>query len=101
MKPVPQPGGKNVERSVRTSAETRILKRDQDGRKPSERFTRKPLTAKSRASQSERFKVADLVNKLEKDAVQSANCEMKWNGYKPGHAGNGRTGQTGEQRTKG
>jgi len=56
-------------------------------RKPSERFMRKPLAARSRASQSERIRVADLVSELEKKIKDTENGEMKFKGYRPGHEG--------------
>jgi hypothetical protein len=58
-------------------------------RKPSERFMRKPLQARSRASNSERIRVADLVNGLEKKANTEVtnNGEKKFKGYRPGHEG--------------
>jgi hypothetical protein len=58
-------------------------------RKPSERFMRKPLQARSRASNSERIRVADLVNGLEKKANTEVtnNGEQKFKGYRPGHEG--------------
>jgi hypothetical protein len=56
-------------------------------RKPSERFMRKPLQARSRASQSERIRVADLVSELEKKMRTNCteNGETKFKGYRPGH----------------
>jgi hypothetical protein len=55
------------------------------GHKPSERFTRKPVHARSKASRSERVRVADLVSKLvEKPASETENEQTKFNGYKPG-----------------
>jgi hypothetical protein len=58
-------------------------------RKPSERFTRKAIQARSRASKSERVKVADLVDKLaqQMDTESIPNCRSKFSGYKPGKAG--------------
>ena len=55
-------------------------------RKPSERFMRKPLQARSRASRSERFRVADLVSELEKQmkSDEKVNGGVKFNGYRPG-----------------
>jgi hypothetical protein len=57
--------------------------------KPSERFMRKPLRARSKASQSERFRVADLVNKLvEKMTTETpVNEQTQFSGYKPGDSG--------------
>ena len=56
-------------------------------RKPSERFMRKPIQARSRASQSERIRVADLVSELEKKMRSNCteNGETKFKGYRPGH----------------
>jgi hypothetical protein len=58
-------------------------------RKPSERFTRKAIEARSRASKSERVRVADLVEKLgqKMDTEANPNCRTKFSGYKPGKAG--------------
>lgn len=56
-------------------------------RKPSERFMRKPIKARSRASQSERIRVADLVSELEKKIKDTENGETKFKGYRPGHEG--------------
>jgi len=55
------------------------------GQKPSERFMRKPLKARSKASLSERSRVADLaktVTKMDKDLP--LNCETQFGGYRPG-----------------
>ena len=59
------------------------------GHKPSERFTRKPLRAKSKASSSERFRVSDLVNKLVENMGSDAteNGQTNFNGYRPGPSG--------------
>mgnify|MGYP000594083786 CR=1 FL=1 len=56
-------------------------------RKPSERFMRKPLQARSRASNSERFRVADLVSELEKKKItdETLNGCQTFKGYRPGH----------------
>ncbi|HYG77233.1 MAG TPA: hypothetical protein VEK08_19670 [Planctomycetota bacterium] len=56
-------------------------------RKPSERFMRKPLQARSRASNSERFRVADLVSELEKKQITDGilNGCKTFKGYRPGH----------------
>lgn len=55
-------------------------------RKPSERFMRKPLIAKSRASHSERRRVADLVNQLEQTKGNDGvlNEAVKFHCYRPG-----------------
>jgi hypothetical protein len=56
--------------------------------KPSERFTRGPLGAKSRASQSERFKLAGLKEKLNHLTGNTTNDENTvFNGYRPGRTG--------------
>jgi hypothetical protein len=57
--------------------------------KPSERFMRKPLRARSKASQSERFRVADLVTKLVKKMASETpvNEQTQFSGYKPGESG--------------
>jgi hypothetical protein len=57
--------------------------------KPSERFMRKPLKARSKASHSERVRVADLVNKLVKKPANddSVNEQTQFGGYKPSEAG--------------
>ena len=59
------------------------------GKKPSERFMRKPLRARSRASQSERIRVADLVSGLEKNMRTDVtnDGETKFKGYRPGSPG--------------
>jgi hypothetical protein len=58
-------------------------------KKPSERFMRKPLQARSRASHSERIRVADLVNGLEKKMRTDVtnDGETKFKGYRPGSPG--------------
>jgi hypothetical protein len=58
-------------------------------KKPSERFMRKPLQARSRASHSERIRVADLVNGLEKNMRTDVtnDGETKFKGYRPGSPG--------------
>jgi hypothetical protein len=58
-------------------------------KKPSERFMRKPIRARSRASNSERIRVADLVNGLEKNmrADVTNDGETKFKGYRPGRPG--------------
>ena len=55
--------------------------------KPSERFMRRPLKARSRASGSERVRLADLTNKLvnKMDAKAISNAQTQFSGYKPGH----------------
>ena len=58
------------------------------GRKPSERFASIPLTARSKASQSERMRVSDLVSKLEEKMDTGVVNEVeKFNGYRPGPPG--------------
>ena len=56
------------------------------GRKPSERFTRKPLQARSRASHSERRRVAELTCQLERTVCDERvlNGVVQFNSYKPG-----------------
>jgi hypothetical protein len=53
-------------------------------RKPSERFMRRPLQAKSRASQSERFRLATLKEKLNELVGENTNEQTVFNGYRPG-----------------
>lgn len=53
-------------------------------RKPSERFMRKSLEAKSRASQSERFKLATLKEALKAKSSDTTNEASVFNGYCPG-----------------
>ena len=55
-------------------------------RKPSERFMRRPLKAKSRASRSERLRVEDLVDRLQDTAGKNGvlNGVMKLKCYRPG-----------------
>jgi hypothetical protein len=57
-------------------------------RKPSERFFRKPIKAKSRTSQSERIRVAGLANELVQKARPDLmkNEESTFKGYRPGHS---------------
>jgi len=58
-------------------------------RKPSERFMRRPLYAKTKASRSERIRIADLKEKLVQDLGNKAtdNAHSSFNGYRPGSAG--------------
>lgn len=55
--------------------------------KPSERFVRRPLKARSKASGSERVRLADLtdklVNKIDTNAI--SNAQTQFSGYRPGH----------------
>ena len=53
-------------------------------RKPSERFMRKTLEAKSRASQSERFKLSVLKEALKAKSGDTTNEASVFNGYCPG-----------------
>ena len=55
-------------------------------RKPSERFMRKPLAARSKASHSERRHVADLANQLEQARGNDGvlNEAVKFHCYRPG-----------------
>ena len=57
-------------------------------RKPSERFFRRPIKAKSRSSQSERIRVAGLANELEQKARPDLmkNQESTFKGYRPGQS---------------
>lgn len=77
------PGGRMV--SKNTTGKTEVL----SGHKPSERFTRKPLQARSRASRSERVRVADLVSKLGENVNNNVpeNGQTQFNGYRPGQDG--------------
>jgi hypothetical protein len=52
-------------------------------RKPSERFMRSTLKAKSKASTSERIRLADLTSRLDKE-VPEKNANSSFNGYRPG-----------------
>lgn len=54
-------------------------------KKPSERFVRRPLKAKSRASQSERFRIATQKEKLNTLPAFVANAAEVFKGYRPGH----------------
>jgi hypothetical protein len=58
-------------------------------RKPSERFVRRPLKAKSRASQSERIRVSALASSLQQKTQTEAlqNGETKFKDYRPGMDG--------------
>jgi hypothetical protein len=56
-------------------------------RKPSERFMRSPVRAKSKASTSERIRLADLKERLteQNDETVSNNSQSsRFRGYKPG-----------------
>lgn len=52
-------------------------------RKPSERFMRVAPKAKSKASTSERIRLADLTSRLDKE-VPEKNANSSFNGYRPG-----------------
>jgi hypothetical protein len=52
-------------------------------RKPSERFMRVAPKAKSKASTSERIRLADLASRLGKDLPEK-NANSSFNGYRPG-----------------
>jgi hypothetical protein len=52
-------------------------------RKPSERFMRVAPKAKSKASTSERIRLADLTSRLDKE-VPDKNANSSFNGYRPG-----------------
>ena len=54
-------------------------------RKPSERFMRRPLQARSRVSQSERFRIDALKEKLNTLVNETCNEPNVFNGYRPGH----------------
>jgi hypothetical protein len=54
-------------------------------RKPSERFMRRPLQARSRVSKSERFRIEGLKEKLNTLVVETTNEQTVFNGYRPGH----------------
>lgn len=60
-----------------------------ESRKPSERFLRRPLKARSRASGSERMRMLDLSSKLVNkiDITGVSNAHAQFNGYKPGQNG--------------
>ena len=69
------------------NVETVILTKSSPGvvRKPSERFMRRVVRAKSKASNSERIRVSDLVNKLAQARQnESLNESEIFNGYRPG-----------------
>ncbi len=55
-------------------------------RKPSERFMRTPVRAKSKASTSERIRLADLTQRLTEETNANAidNGEARFKGYRPG-----------------
>ena len=56
-------------------------------RKPSERFMRSPVRAKSKASTSERIRLADLKERLTEQAdetVSNNSQSSRFRGYKPG-----------------
>jgi len=54
-------------------------------RKPSERFMRRALQARSKDSASERYRVADLKEKLNELVIDMTNETTVFNGYRPGH----------------
>lgn len=54
-------------------------------RKPSERFMRRSLQARSKASTSERYRIADLKEKLNDLVIDKTNEASVFNGYRPGH----------------
>jgi hypothetical protein len=60
-----------------------------ENRKPSERFLRRPLKARSRVSSSERKLLADLKEKLADkiDTKSVNNVHAQFGDYKPGHNG--------------
>lgn len=53
-------------------------------RKPSERFMRRSLQAKSKASTSERFRMATLKEKMNELVIDMTNEATVFNGYRPG-----------------
>ncbi len=53
-------------------------------RKPSERFMRRSLQARSKASNSERFKIAALKEKMNELVIELNDEETVFNGYRPG-----------------
>lgn len=85
-------GGADVPMEKTNMAETTGMPKKKPtrmmARKPSERFACTPLTARSKASQSERMRVSDLVNKLEQKLdTEVVNETAKFKGYRPGHSG--------------
>ncbi|MEI6234311.1 MAG: hypothetical protein WCT04_14765 [Planctomycetota bacterium] len=54
-------------------------------RKPSERFMRRSLQAKSKASTSERYRMATLKEKMNELVIETTNEATVFNGYRPGH----------------
>ena len=54
-------------------------------RKPSERFMRRSLQAKSKVSNSERFRIASLKEKLNELVIETTNESTVFSGYRPGH----------------
>ena len=53
-------------------------------RKPSERFMRRSLQAKSKTSTSERFRMATLKEKMNELVIEMPNESSVFNGYRPG-----------------
>jgi hypothetical protein len=53
-------------------------------RKPSERFMRRSLQARSKASSSERFRIATLKEKMNELVIDMTNESTVFNGYRPG-----------------
>lgn len=74
-----QPANVQVAKSVDTKADLLAA------RKPSERFVRKPIEAKSRASHSERRRLADLAERLKRTEGNKAvlNEMRKLNDCRP------------------
>ena len=54
-------------------------------RKPSERFMRRSLQARSKASNSERYRIATLKEKMNELVIETTNESTVFNGYRPGH----------------
>lgn len=78
----PRPASEETEPKREIIMEGDIL----GAKKPSERFFRRPIKAKSRSSQSERIRVAGLANELEQKARPDLmkNEESTFKGYRPG-----------------
>ena len=80
----PRPASDETEPKREIVMEGEIL----GAKKPSERFFRRPIKAKSRSSQSERIRVAGLANELEQKARPDLmkNEESTFKGYRPGQS---------------
>lgn len=64
---------------------TTTLVTPSEARKPSERFMRRSLQARSKVSNSERFRIASLKEKLNELVIETTNESTVFNGYRPGH----------------